>query len=117
MDGFPFLNFFGEADNPSYLDPNLGLPTLHQEDTHQDTVVYPFEDEEEKKRKEEKRKELKQLILNEVTSVSSSRRTRRGVVYEDPNAAHEESAKSQKVRAIVKLPSMFPHQVGVSGAT
>ena len=65
----------------------------------------------------EKRKELKQLILNEVTLVSSSRRTRRGVVYEDPNAAHEESAKSQKVRAIVKLPSMFPHQVGVSGST
>ena len=60
----------------------------------------------------EKRKELKQLIMNEVTSVPFSRRTRRGVLYEDPNPSHEESSKSQKVRAIVKLPSMFPHQVG-----
>lgn len=63
----------------------------------------------------EKRKELKQLILNEVTSASSSRRTRRGVIYDDPNAAHEESSKTQKVRAIVKLPSMFPHQVELRG--
>ena len=73
MDGFPFLNFFGEADNPSYLDPNLGLPTLHQEDTHQDTVVYPFEDEEEKKRKEEKRKELMAQIAKKEHLLSLNR--------------------------------------------
>lgn len=73
MDNYSYLNFFGDADNPGYLEPNLGLPTLHQEDTPQDTEVYTFEDEDETKQKEEKRKELLEQIAKKEHLLSLNR--------------------------------------------
>ena len=60
----------------------------------------------------EKRKELKQLVLNEVTTISDSRRTRNGVTYVDISS-FQDDIRSHKTRSVVKLPAMFPHQVTV----
>lgn len=73
MDNFPFLNLFGDGDNPGYLDQNLGLSSLHQEETPQNTELFNFEDGNEKKLKEEKKKELLEQIAQKEHLLSLNR--------------------------------------------